>query len=203
MLSIALACASADFEFLVSPARVARRIVESQYGGILFMATNPCVYVRFLILLLPLSLGLLLTACSDDGQTTGSGIDQSKTQLAASRWYSHENVTRGGPIFAQYCAGCHGEGGQGSFTWRRPEADGSWPPPPLNGTGHAWHHPIRALGSQIKFGAPGGSGKMPGFAQTLSDQDVVDVIAWFQDKWADEIYAAWLTRELQSRTATQ
>ncbi len=44
---------------------------------------------------------------------------------------------------------------------------------------------------------------MPGFAQTLSDQDVIDVIAWFQDKWSDEIYAAWFARELQSRSTTQ
>ena len=49
--------------------------------------------------------------------------------------------------------------------------------------------------AQIKFGARGGSGNMPGFAQGLSDQDVKDVIAWFQDKWSDEIYASWLERE--------
>jgi mono/diheme cytochrome c family protein len=50
---------------------------------------------------------------------------------------------------------------------------------------------------------PDGSGTMPGFAQTLSDQDVIDVIAWFQDKWSDEIYANWLIREQQSRADTQ
>jgi hypothetical protein len=44
---------------------------------------------------------------------------------------------------------------------------------------------------------------MPGFAQTPSDQDVIDLIAWFQGKWSDEIYANWLVREQQSRASTQ
>ena len=36
----------------------------------------------------------------------------------------------------------------------------------------------------------GGSGSMPGFAQTLSEQDIIDVIGWIEDKWSGEIYAA-------------
>lgn len=63
-----------------------------------------------------------------------------------------------------------------------------------------WHHPLRVLGSQIKYGAPGGQGSMPGFAQTLSDKKVLDVIAWFQDRWSDEIYAAWYDIETRSRS---
>jgi mono/diheme cytochrome c family protein len=98
---------------------------------------------------------------------------------------------------------CHGKSGQGSFSWRKQDADGKFPPPPLNGTGHAWHHPFRALGSQIKFGAPGGGGKMPGFSESLSDEEIIDVIAWFQNRWPDEIYAAWVTRDRQSRSGTQ
>lgn len=158
---------------------------------------------RATLRLTALTFSVLLSACTSEDEGTRSDPDQPKSQAATSRWYSADNVTRGGPIYAQYCAACHGDGGQGTFAWRKTDADGKYPPPPLNGTGHAWHHPIRALGSQIKFGAPGGSGTMPGFAQALSDEDVIDVIAWFQDKWSDEIYAAWLTRELQSRSDTQ
>jgi mono/diheme cytochrome c family protein len=169
----------------------------------LFIPAKPAAYSRFLILLLPLSFSFVLTACSEEEQSAGTRTEQPATQKVESRWYTDESVARGGPIFAQYCAGCHGKSGQGTFAWRQPDADGKYPPPPLNGTAHSWHHPIRGLGSQIKFGAPGGSGKMPGFAQTLSDQDVLDVIAWFQSKWSDEIYTAWLARELQSRSSTQ
>ena len=157
----------------------------------------------FLFLWTFLLFGVLLSGCTSDDQSAGSSADAPKIETVGSRWYTADGVSRGGPIFARLCADCHGNKAQGSFTWRQRGADGKFPPPPLNGTAHGWHHPIRVLGSQIKFGAPGGSGTMPGFAQTLSDQDVIDLIAWFQDKWPDEIYAAWLVREQQSRASTQ
>jgi mono/diheme cytochrome c family protein len=166
-------------------------------------AVRTHVTLRPLPFLVLMSFSFLLTGCTDEDENARTDTDEPKSQTVASRWYTADNVSRGDPIYAQHCAACHGKGGQGTFTWRKPDADGKYPPPPLNGTGHAWHHPIRALGSQIKFGAPGGSGKMPGLAQTLSDEDVIDVIAWFQDKWSDEIYTAWLARELQSRSEKQ
>ena len=106
-------------------------------------------------------------------------------------------------VYAQHCANCHGESAQGTFAWRKRDADGKFPPPPLDGTAHAWHHPIRVLGSQIKSGAPGGQGSMPGFAAALSDEQVLDVIAWFQSHWSDEIYAAWLDIETRSSASKQ
>ena len=161
-------------------------------------AESRCLFLWVLVLF-----SVLLAGCTSDDQSTGSSADAPKIETVGSRWYTADGVSRGAPIFARLCADCHGKKAQGTFTWRQRGADGKFPPPPLNGTAHAWHHPIRALGSQIKFGAPGGSGTMPGFAQTLSDQDVIDVIAWFQDKWSDEIYANWLVREQQSRADTQ
>ena len=169
----------------------------------LFGTVRSAADLRSLFLWVLLLFSLLLTACTSEDQSARSGTDEPKTDTVAGRWYTADNVSRGAAIFAQQCADCHGKGGQGSFTWQQRGADGNFPPPPLNGTAHAWHHPLRALGSQIKFGAPGGSGSMPGFAQTLSDQDVIDVIAWFQEKWSDEIFAAWLVREQQSRASTQ
>jgi mono/diheme cytochrome c family protein len=158
---------------------------------------------RYLFLWAIVLFSFLLTGCTSEDQSAGSSAEAPKTETAGARWYTAEGVSRGAPIFARLCADCHGKKAQGDFIWRQQGADGKFPPPPLNGTAHAWHHPIRALGSQIKFGAPGGSGSMPGFTQTLSDQDVIDLIAWFQDKWSDEIYAAWLVREQQSRASTQ
>ena len=128
--------------------------------------------------------------------TSGSNPQAS---AAPKRWYTQENLSRGGKVFAEHCAACHGTGGEGAFTWRQQDATGKFPPPPLNGTGHAWHHPFRVLGGQIKFGAPGGQGNMPPFADRLSDQEIVDVIAWFQDRWHDEIYAQWWQIEQRSK----
>lgn len=126
-------------------------------------------------------------------------LGNAAARQTAERWYTPEQVTRGGVVYAENCAACHGKEGEGTENWRERSADGKFPPPPIDGTAHAWHHPIKVLGSQIKFGAPGGMGSMPGFAEKLTDQEIVDVIAWFQDKWPDEIYATWLDIEKRSR----
>ena len=115
------------------------------------------------------------------------------------RWYGPEQVQRGALVYTQHCMECHGQNAEGTKNWRQRGADGKFPPPPIDGTGHAWHHPINILGAQIKFGAPGGKGSMPGFAEKLSDEQIIDVIAWFQDKWPDGIYATWA--EMQSRSS--
>ena len=124
----------------------------------------------------------------------GRVVAQSSPGTAAApvaRWYSADHVARGAPVHKAHCAVCHGQNGEGTKNWRQRTDDGKFPPPPINGTGHAWHHPIKILGAQIKFGAPGGQGSMPGFVDKLSDEQIVDVIAWFQDTWSDKVYAAW------------
>lgn len=125
--------------------------------------------------------------------------EDAQAVAAPARWYTQENVSNGGPLFAEHCAACHGTAGEGTSTWRQRDTDGKFPPPPLNGTAHAWHHPFHVLGGQIKSGAPGGQGNMPPFGDRLSDDEIVDVIAWFQDQWPDEIYAQWWQIELRSR----
>lgn len=159
----------------------------------------------------------LLMGCSDSEQDAASTMPKPssapkaqtdtakgsaaapRTAAAPERWYDSEHVTRGDALFAQHCASCHGKNGEGAFTWRQVGADGKYPPPPVNGTGHAWHHPIQVLGAQIKWGAPGGKGNMPPFKDRLSDQQIVEVIASFQDRWSDEVYAQWWDIEMRSR----
>ncbi len=164
-----------------------------------------------------LALVLGLAGCSDDpapassmragAQATvsagGAGPGAGGGAASQARWFGPEQVARGAQVYASNCAGCHGDSAQGTFNWRKPDASGKYPPPPLDGTAHTWHHPIRVLGAQIKFGAPGGQGMMPGFAQTLSDEQVLEVIAWFQSNWPDDIYAAWVDIEKRSRAAAQ
>ena len=65
------------------------------------------------------------------------------------------------------------------------------PAPPLNGTGHAWHHPQKVLIDVIKNGTARLGGNMPPWKDRLSDQEIEDIIAWFKAQWPDELYAAW------------
>ena len=115
------------------------------------------------------------------------------------RWYSFGDVTLGGKVFKENCATCHGAQGEGAPDWKKIGADGKYPAPPLNGTGHAWHHPLRILYRVVKLGSPGGQGGMPAWGEKLSDGEMVAAIAWFQSKWPDRIYAAWMEREVASR----
>lgn len=115
--------------------------------------------------------------------------------IAAERWYSETQVEKGKFVFNTNCAICHGSEAAGTADWRKPLVDGRYPPPPLNGTAHAWHHPLDSLRRQIKQGGAKLGGWMPAFGGTLSDEQVDDAIAYFQSLWPDHLYAAWLKND--------
>lgn len=147
-------------------------------------------------------LSLLLVACSDDRPKTDAGTTQAATQSAPARakpWYKFEQVSAGARVFQENCAACHGKRAEGADNWRKAGPDGNYPAPPLNGSGHAWHHPLNMLFHTIKNGSPGGQGNMPAWAGKLTDEEIVAVIAWFQSKWPQEIYQAWVQRDAAAR----
>ena len=145
-------------------------------------------------------LGLLTTA------TLAGGCGQQVDPLAMppeKRQYDTAQLLRGEETYTQHCASCHGPGARGAVDWRRRDASGLFPPPPLNGTGHAWHHPLAQLRHTITNGGPAGQSNMPGWGAPLSAEQVDDVIAWFQSLWPDQIYEAWYKIEQRaSRNAT-
>ena len=110
------------------------------------------------------------------------------------RWYTQEQVGRGAGIYAQNSANCHGANAEATPNWREPNADGKYPPPPLNGTAHTWHHPLDVLRRTIRTGGVPLGGVMPPFKDKLSAQDIDSVIAFFQSKWSDEVYSTWQAR---------
>ena len=108
------------------------------------------------------------------------------------RWYTREQITSGAELFSQNCAVCHGEEAQGTVTdWKQRMDNGSFPPPPLNGTAHAWHHPTSMLLQVINAGGEPYGGMMPAFSDILEDAEKLAVIAYFQNFWSDEIYEQW------------
>jgi mono/diheme cytochrome c family protein len=107
-------------------------------------------------------------------------------------WYSQDQVLKGAAIFAANCAACHGNRAQGLVAdWQRHQPDGSLPPPPLNGSAHAWHHALPLLIEIVQKGGALYNGKMPGFEDRLSEEQQLASIAWFQSLWSDEIYSLW------------
>lgn len=107
------------------------------------------------------------------------------------RWYGAEQVAQGDKLFAENCAACHGKNAESTSDWRKPGADGKYPPPPLNGTAHAWHHSLNLLQRTVRDGGIKTGGVMPAFKDKLSTGEIDAVIASFQAKWSDEIYVKW------------
>lgn len=115
----------------------------------------------------------------------------------AGRWYSGEQVERGRGLYQTHCAVCHAADGSATAEWRNPGSDGNYPPPPLNGTAHTWHHPLELLNDTIANGGAQFGGVMPGFGAILHEDDRLAVIAWLQSLWTDDIYGKW--QEIDSR----
>jgi mono/diheme cytochrome c family protein len=113
------------------------------------------------------------------------------TIAQTSRWYTNEQVLRGKEIYNQYCIGCHLVDAQGTTEWKKTLDDGSYPPPPLNGSAHAWHHSLDVLMSVIDSGGVPLGGKMPAFGNVLTQSEKLSVIAYFQSFWNEEIYTRW------------
>jgi mono/diheme cytochrome c family protein len=136
---------------------------------------------------------LLLVACgqNEGGVATAATQSTEAKKVSIERSIDFSQVTRGGKLFQQSCAECHGANGEGDPNWRQRDAEGFFPAPPLNGTGHAWHHPQKMLHYVIKNGSPGGQGKMPAWGAQLSDHEIEDIIAWFKSKWPQPVYEAW------------
>ncbi|MEX2131184.1 MAG: cytochrome c, partial [Pseudohongiellaceae bacterium] len=102
-------------------------------------------------------------------------------------------LIQGSAVFANHCAPCHGANAEGlAENWRIRLPDGTFPAPPLNGTAHAWHHPLTVLLQTIDQGGLALGGTMPAFEGILSDEDKLAAIAYFQQFWSNEIYQSWL-----------
>ena len=135
----------------------------------------------------------LLLGCAPS-QESGEGDEETPV---AGRWYSVEQVHTGSSVFQHECAQCHGAQAQGiTADWRERLDDGSFPPPPLNGSAHAWHHPLPVLKSTIKQGGKPVGGMMPAFGDQLNERQIYSVIASFQAYWPDDLYERWLQMHL-------
>lgn len=153
------------------------------------------LHIRGLALL---ALLMLLSACSEhdahSGHTTVPGADE-----PVQRVQDFARIANGKRVFTRHCAECHGANAEGDPNWRYRDASGQFPPPALNGTAHAWHHPLDELHGTIRDGV----NNMPAWGAVLSPEEIDDTIAWFQSLWPDEVYAAWHGIDQRARNAAR
>lgn len=99
-------------------------------------------------------------------------------------------IKRGEAVYRANCASCHGANGEATPGWRTPSPEGRYPPPPLDGSAHAWHHSTETLEKMIREGSPGPGG-MPPWDGKLTNQQIDDVIVWIKSLWPDDVYEIW------------
>jgi mono/diheme cytochrome c family protein len=126
---------------------------------------------------------------------------EEKSTATGQRAYRTEQVSLGKSIYTQNCLECHGTQAQGEPNWKTPLADGRFPAPPLNGTGHAWHHPLADLIQTVKQGSQSQGGRMPAFEKKLSESEIEQVLAYIQSLWSDDIYKIWQEKVNVSATS--
>lgn len=100
----------------------------------------------------------------------------------------------GTALYAEHCASCHGDKLQGQPNWQVRLPSGELPAPPLDATGHGWHHSDQQLFDMIKFGVakfapPGYKTQMLPFGGTLSDAQIRAILDQVKASWPAEIRA--------------
>lgn len=144
----------------------------------------------FLLLILT---GLIL-GCGESASPVNDTLQQSlfgNQGAMVVRNLDANQIKRGEAIYLANCVNCHGQNGEATADWRKTGEDGKYPPPPLNGTAHAWHHSTEVLKKTILKGTPPEYGSMPAWEGILTEHQVDDVIVWIKSLWPDEIYDVW------------
>lgn len=101
-------------------------------------------------------------------------------------------IENGQAIYDTHCAACHGIDLAGEENWRDRDADGYLPAPPHDETGHTWHHPDTQLFMITKHGTAaivgqGYKSNMMGFDDLLTDQDILEVLAYIKSTWPNRV----------------
>ena len=135
-----------------------------------------------------LILSLTIVACSreDKPSTSSTAVAQLQSE------FSVATIKKGSKVYKANCAVCHGANAEGADEWRKRKANGKLKPPPLNGTGHTWHHSKDLLLTIIANGTAAQGGEMPAWGNKLSKDEMEAVLIWVQSQWPKETYQAWL-----------
>lgn len=163
-----------------------------------------------IVLFIPVAL-FGLVGCENPSDADRADVGRAKDNysvlpqrsLPLRRWYSETQVARGDNLFQVNCSVCHKSDASGTPNWKERDANGILPPPPINGTAHAWHHPLSVLRRTVRLGGVPLGGSMPGFADKLNPEEIDAILAWVQSHWSDEIYRVWHERDVQASKPIQ
>jgi len=159
--------------------------------------------VQFFAVISGILLLALLSACSDE--TSGGDVVGKSVNIPIEATLKQDPVryTKGLKLYQQTCAACHGAQGEGATGWQLRDKDGKFLPPPLNGSGHTWHHPMAVLLDIINNGTQRLGGNMPAWKEKLTHEQILDILFWITSQWDREIYQAWYNNHLAVQQNSQ
>ena len=97
-------------------------------------------------------------------------------------------VSNGQVEYAHYCGSCHGRNLQGQALWQLQDQYVGRRAPAHDASGHTWQHSDGNLFQMVKFGRFPDAPKdaisyMPAFAGSLSDTEILAVLAFIKSRW--------------------
>ncbi len=97
-------------------------------------------------------------------------------------------VLAGKAVYTRYCGSCHGKRLQGQPLWQIEDPYSARRAPAHDESGHTWQHSDEEIFHKTKFGrfsfqSSGSVPYMPAFEGTLSDTEILGVIAFIKARW--------------------
>ena len=120
----------------------------------------------------------------------------SAAQLSAGHELDGRDIAAGQLTYAEHCAACHGANLEGQENWQSPDENGIRPAPPHDANGHTWHHDNQLLFDYTLLGGrealnqrgiQNAPSAMPGFAETLSEEEIWNTLAYIRSTWPERI----------------
>ncbi len=149
-------------------------------------------------------LGLAIAACGKPAErstdaTASASAPVRQAAVMPDIWLKPEQIERGRLVYEKHCLECHGAEGRGQpGDWRVKRANGMYPPPPLDDSAHAWHHPTAELKKRIKEGSPPDVGDMPAWQGKLTEAEIDDVVVYIKSLWSPEMFRHWIEIEMRA-----
>lgn len=103
-----------------------------------------------------------------------------------------EAVARGKELYSENCAACHGANLEGQPDWQSTMENGRRPAPPHDADGHTWHHADALLVELTTLGVAAFVGRgyesdMIGFGEILTEQEILDTLAYIKSTWPKRV----------------
>ena len=144
------------------------------------------------LLLVVVAVLLVLAGCSNAADTTTTfsvpALPGSPTVPEGEplRELDSDKIAAGENLYAGLCASCHGADLKGDPDWQVMNADGSFPPPPQDSSGHTWHHGDDLLVEIILNGSEFPQSRMPAFAGQVTEAEVLSILEFFKSTWGPQ-----------------